>query len=72
LSEHIESVAIEIDKRAHKFILANIREKHLEKLSEKKLNQLIIDQENFYDYIHKEVVTVFNELVDQIGNIVSA
>lgn len=72
LSEHIEAVAIKIDGRAHKFIMANIKEKHIERLSEEKMNALLKDQEDFYDYIHQEVVIVFNELVERIGEVVSA
>lgn len=72
LSEHIESVAIDMDNRANKFIRANIKERYIERLSEKRINELMNDQEDFYDYIHQEVVVVFNELTERIGSVVSA
>lgn len=72
LSEHIGAVSNEIDKKAHKFINANAKEKHIDRLSEEKLNSLITDQEKFYDYINQEVVVVFNDLVERINGVVSA
>ena len=72
LSEHIGAVSNEIDKKAHKFINANAKEKHIDRLSEENLNSLITDQEKFYDYINQEVVVVFNDLVERINGVVSA
>lgn len=72
LSEHIGAVSNEIDKKAHKFINANAKEKHIDRLSEEKLNSLIADQEKFYDYINQETVVVFNDLVERINGVVSA
>jgi len=71
LSVHIEGVAIEIDNRSHKFIIANTLEERIEKLSEERVNQIFDEQDKFYDYIHKEIAVVFDELVEKISKTVS-
>jgi transcription elongation factor Elf1 len=72
LSNQIETVAINIDKRSHSFIIAckNIdRSMHL---SEKKLNEAIDEQERFYDFIYTEISTTFDGLAEKIANEISA
>ena len=71
LSAHIEGVAMEIDNRSHKFIIANTRAERIEKMSEERVNQILDEQEKFYDYIHKEISAVFDELVEKISQTVS-
>jgi len=72
LSVHIESVAIEIDKRSNYFIIANTRAERIEKLSEERVNQILDEQDKFYDYIHGEISVVFDKLVEEISKTVSA
>lgn len=64
---HIENVAIEMERKCQSFAAANTREKYIPSLSEVRINQLIDDQEAFYDYLHKEVNTIFNELAEKIS-----
>jgi uncharacterized protein YoxC len=64
---HIENVAIEMERKCQSFVAANTREKYIPSLSEVRINQLIDDQEAFYDYLHKEVNTIFNELAEKIS-----
>lgn len=72
LSSHIEKVAIEIDNRAHRFIVANTRAEHIQGLSEDRMNRIFDEQEQFYDYIHQEIAVVFDELVKKVSGAISA
>lgn len=71
LSEHIESVAIDIDKRCHRFFLVSGRLENGDR-NQKQINHLIDLQEEFYDYVNSEIENVFEELTKKITNEVSA
>ena len=47
LSDHIQAVAIEIDNRTNPFILASKQEKYIQKMSNKQIENLIKNQEDF-------------------------
>lgn len=72
LSEQIETVAVNIDKRSHSFIIACKKLDRPMHLSEKKLNEAIDEQEKFYDFIYKEISTTCDELAEKIANEISA
>lgn len=71
LSKHIEEVAIEIDNRCHKFIIANTRAENVAGLSEEQMNKIFDAQEDFYDYINKEITVIFEALAKKVSNAVS-
>ena len=71
LESHIESVAIEMEGNCHKFAAANTKEKYIQNMSETRMDQLIDDQEAFYDYIYKEVNAIYHELAAKIADSVS-
>jgi|SRR5690554_478506 len=64
---HIENVAIDMERKCQSFAAANTREKYIPNLSESRIDQLIEDQEAFYDYLHKEVNAIFDELAEKIS-----
>lgn len=72
LSSHVERVAIEIDNRVHRFIIANTRADRIQGLSEEQMNKIFDEQEQFYDYIHQEINVIFDELVSNVSNAISA
>lgn len=72
LSSHIERVAIEIDNRVHRFIIANTRADRIQGLSEEKMNKIFEEQDKFYDYIHQEINVIFDELVSKVSIAISA
>ncbi len=72
LAVYIENVAIEIDNRSHKFIIANVREERIAGMSQEREQQVYDEQDKFYDYIHKEIGVIFDELVKKITESVSA
>jgi len=67
LSEHIEDVAVEIDKRANKFLLATTRINNLQGLSEDQMNKIFNEQEQFYDYVYQEMGNIFDKLVEKVS-----
>lgn len=67
LESHIEKVAIEMERECQSFVAANTRQNYISSLSESRINQLIDDQEAFYDYLHKEVDRIFDELAEKIS-----
>ncbi|MCW9025215.1 MAG: hypothetical protein OQK73_11145 [Gammaproteobacteria bacterium] len=72
LAEHIETVAIEIDNRSHKFIIANTRADYIANISEDRVQKIFDEQDEFFDYIHGEIANVFDELVKNIAAAVRA
>jgi len=71
LSSQIEDVAVEIDNRTHRFIIANIRSERVQGLSDERMNKIFNEQDSFYDYIHQEISVIFDELVVKISEAVS-
>jgi len=72
LATHIEDVAVNIDNRSHKFIIASTRIDNVSNLSDDRMNALIDEQERFFDFIHKEIKVIFDDLVEKISNTVGA
>ena len=72
LASHIEDVAIELDNRSHKFIIASTRIDNVSNISDDRMNALIDEQERYFDYIHKEIKVVFDRLVEKITNTIGA
>lgn len=72
LSSQIEKVAIEVDNRANRFIVANTRAERIQGLSEDRMNKIFDEQEQFYDYINQEISVVFDELVKKVSDAISA
>ena len=72
LASHIENVAIDIDNRSHKFIIASTRIDSVSNISNDRMNALIDEQERFYDFIHKEIKVVFDGLIEKISNAIGA
>jgi hypothetical protein len=70
LSVHMQAVAIEIDNRTSPFILASKQEKYMQNMSNKKIENLIKNQEDFYDYIQLKINVVFNGLVEKLSKTV--
>lgn len=72
LSGQIEDVGIEIDNRTSPFIRASKQEKYIQRMTDKEIEQLIKDQEAFYDYLQQESETIFNVLVEKLSKAVGA
>lgn len=72
LSNHIEAIAVEIDRRATPFISASKKEEYIQRLTDKQINKLIEDQEDFYDYLYQESNHVFNGLVEKLSKAVGS
>ena len=72
LSKQIETVAVDIDKRSHSFIIACKNIDRSGHLSEKKLNEAMDEQDRFYDFIYEELSTTCDGLAGKIANEISA
>ncbi len=71
LSQNIEIVAKEIEKRTTKFIIANKQEEQIHRLPPEKIDKINDEITSFYDYIHSEIDLIFEELVSKITKNVS-
>lgn len=66
LAVKIENLAIEIDNRCHKYIFASKRLEAPQYRSREQIDKLCDVQEQFQDYINKEIRTIFDNLVTEI------
>lgn len=72
LASHIEDVSIDIDSRSHKFIIASARIENVSNISDDRMNALLDEQDRFYDFIHKEIKVIFDELAEKISSAIGA
>lgn len=73
LTNHVQKIADKIDKNIRKFIRANIREeRNTGKLSSKDLEKLYKDQDDFYDFINSEILSLFEDLILEIATNLNA
>ncbi len=66
LSKQIATVAIKIDNRSQMFMFAINREKNHYKLSPKQEEKNFNEQDNFYDFLNKEINVIIDDLVEKI------
>ena len=71
LSSHIEEVAIEIDNKCHDFIVANARIGNVLGMSDEQFTKISDAQDEFFDYVNKEIEPIFNALVTKISEVVN-
>ncbi len=71
LSKHIENVALEIEKRSTRFFIASKKEEQIPRLPPGKIEKISDELEKFYDYIHKEIDLIFEDLVERITKKIS-
>lgn len=68
LAQRIETLAVEIDSRCHKYILASKRLEVPQYRNADEVNKLCDIQDAFYDYIHQESRDIFQDLVRGIAD----
>ena len=64
-------MAIEIEKRSTRFFIASKQEEQIPRLPPEKIEKISDELEKFYDYIHKEIDLIFEDLVERITKKIS-
>jgi len=67
LAQKIENLAIEVDNRCHKHIIASKRLETPSYRSPKQVSKLCDIQDEFYDYIHEEMHVIFDQLIGGVS-----
>ena len=71
LSSNIETVAKEIESRSSRFFVASKQEEQIHRLPAERIEKINDELEKFYDYIHKEIDSIFDDLVEKITEKIS-
>ena len=72
LSVQIEEIAIQLDNQCHKFIIANSRMENILAMPDDIFAKHCKAQDDFYEFINKQIEPIFNTLVKQISYVVDA